>query len=244
MGIEVVRAKDNMQYSRSLMFNYGIPFWNQGLNISYSVMPGRLSTTLYVVNASDGRISAEANKSPALGANLNFVPFEGLSANYNYIGGIESSASNSRRDVHEVNAVYTFSPSVTVAADYTIGSEQNTVPVVGGASQGAATWSGAAIYVKAALTDWYTLSPRFEIFDDEKGWALGGLASKASLADVVPGQKINSITVSNIFELGDGFETRLEYRTDKSDRSVYYKDENGALTDRQDTYTVALLYSF
>ncbi len=83
----------------------------------------------------------------------------------------------------------------------------------------------------------YTLSPRFETYDDSDSGLTMAVGTPVK-------QKITAITVSNNFDLGDGFEGRLEFRTDKSDSSAYFKNSDGTATDKQDSYTVALLYSF
>ncbi|MGE3975166.1 MAG: outer membrane beta-barrel protein, partial [Bdellovibrionales bacterium] len=171
MGYEVTKAKDNWQYSRSYTFNYAIPFWHEGISANYVVVPGKFGTSLYLLNAWDGRISQESNKSSTVGANFNFIPVDGLVANYNYIGGIETSATDAVREVHEVNVAYNLNSMFSFATDLVFGSQKKVGTVD-------ARWSGVAFYAKAALNDWYILSPRYETFDDsDQGFAIsGGLA--------------------------------------------------------------------
>lgn len=233
MGLEVTKAKDNWQYSRSYTFNYGIPFWHVGMSGTYTFMPDKLAGTIYVLNAWDGRISQEQNKSTTVGANLNFTGVEGLVGNYNYIGGAEGT-DQSRREAHEVNITYTVNPTIVLATDFVFGTQKNI------STSGDAKWSGLAVYLKAALNSFYSISPRYEIFDDsDKGFAIAGGLS-------VPGekQKISSWTLANTFNLGDGLEARLELRSDKSDSNLFYKDKDGADIDHQESYAAAFLYSF
>lgn len=81
----------------------------------------------------------------------------------------------------------------------------------------------------------YALSPRYEVFDDADGFALGqGIQ-----------QKITSVTLSNNFNLGDGLDARLEVRNDKSNvESTYFKNKDGQNSENDTTTAVALLYSF
>ena len=233
LGLEVTKAKDNYQYSRSYTFNYGIPFWHEGVSGTYSIIPGQFSTTLYLLNAWDGRISQEQNRSSTIGLNLNYAGIEGLTVNYNYIGGSEIAVQNNR-EVHEINLIYTINPMFTVAADYILGTQKNALVTSD------AKWNGLSVYLKATLNDIYSMSPRFEVFDDsDSGFAVSGGLAAAGVK-----QKISAITLANNFNLGDGLEARLELRSDKSDSDLYFKDKEGAVSNHQESYTAVVLYSF
>lgn len=233
MGLEVTRAKDNWQYSRSYTYNYAIPFWHEGVSVGYALVPSKLSATAYLLNAWDGRISTKQNESTTVGFNLNFTGIDNLAANYNYIGGAESN-DRSRREVHELNVVYKFTPRFSVATDYVLGSQKN-IPALGDAK-----WSGLSLYAKASLTDAYSISPRIEFFDDsDKGFAIaGGLAAAGAP------QKLTSYVLTNSFDLGHGLETRFELRADKSNSNQFFKSKDGGPSDHQESYTLALLYAF
>ncbi|MGZ3744685.1 MAG: outer membrane beta-barrel protein, partial [Pseudobdellovibrionaceae bacterium] len=229
MGYEVTHAKDNWQYSRSYTYNYGLPFWHEGLSAAYCFIPEKLTGTIYFLNAWDGRIANERNKSATLGASLNWVPVEGASLTYNYIGGSETTDSAAIKSVHELNGSYEFNPFASIAFDSILGKQ------IHATSTNEAKWTGYTLYAKFNFTNWYALSPRYEVFDDSDGFALGqGIQ-----------QKITSLTLSNNFNLGNGLETRLEVRNDKSNiKSSYFKGRNGQDSDSETTTAVALLYSF
>lgn len=233
IGLEGIKAKDNFQYSRSYTFNYGLPLWHEGVSATYFVSPDRFATSIYIVNAWDGRVAQEQNNSNSVGVNLKLTGPTGIVANYNYIGGAEGTDQR-RREVHEVNLTYTLSPMITVAADYINGSQKN-IPALGDAK-----WNGITIYVKAALNKVYSISPRYEVFDDsDNGYAIAG-----GLAALGTKQKITSWTVANTFKLDDGLEVRLELRSDKSDSNLFFKDKDGLATNQQDSYVAAVLYAF
>lgn len=234
LGFEVTKAKDNWQYSRSLTFNYGIPFWHEGVSVNYAIVPKKLSTTVYILNAWDGRVSQEQNESSTVGLNLNYTGVEDLTVNYNYLGGAETAVKG-LREVHELNATYKINETYSVAVDYIAGSQKEVA-----ALNGAAKWTGTALYVKAKVNDLYTISPRFEIFDDSDS----GFAVTGSLGAAGTKQKITSVTLANNFNLNDGLEARLELRADKSDSDSFFKEKDGSVTDTQQSYTAALLYSF
>lgn len=232
VGFEVVKAKDNWQYSRGYLFNYGIPFWHEGLSVNYAIIPKDFFATLYVLNSWDGRISQEQNESTTLGLNLNYTGFENLSLNYNYIGGAEAN-NTGLREVHELNGTYQINEKYALGLDAILGSQKEV------ASLGDVRWSAYAIYFKAAVNDIYAISPRFEVFDDsDQGFAISGGLSAAGVK-----QKITSWTLTNSFNLGQGLESRIEIRHDQSDSDLYFKKSDGSATDVQQTYTFALLYS-
>ncbi|MNJ98502.1 hypothetical protein D3C87_162680 [compost metagenome] len=232
MGMEVVKAKDNWQYSRSYSFNYGIPFWHEGVSASYVMIPEQLTGSLYVLNGWDGRVSHNVSSKVTLGASLSYAGVKDLIVNYNYIGGSEST-DNGYRSVNEVNALYAVTPRFSLALDYTAGSQTEI-------TEGDARWQGLTLYLKMAFTDFYTLSPRYELFDDsDKGFAIAG-----GLSGTGTRQKITSWTLSNNFTLDQGLEARLELRSDKSDSDLYFKDKDGEPTDHQESVALALLYGF
>lgn len=236
IGYETTKAKDNLQYSRSLSFNYAIPYWHEGVSISYGVVPDKFNATVQVLNAWDGRISAENNKSPTLALGLNTTPVSGLVANYNFMTGRESNDPDATRQFHELHLTYAMSPEVSVAADYVLALQKHAIAT----DNSSAEWKTLAFYVKYTPVSWYTLSPRYETFDDsDKGFALNGFNGAGGIQ-----QKITSLTVANNFMISEGLEGRLEYRSDKSNKDGYYKDSNGNNTDQQDSYTVAFLASF
>ena len=233
LGLEVTKAKDNWQYSRSLTFNYGIPFWHEGVSVNYAFLPKQFAATLYFLNAWDGRISQEQNESSSVGLNLNYTGIEDLAVNYNYLGGAET-ADKGLREVHELNATYKINETFSVAMDYVAGSQKEV------ASLGDAKWNGAGLYLKAKVNDLYTISPRYEVFDDsDNGFAISGGLAAAGVK-----QKITSWTLANNFNLNDGLEARLELRADKSDSDLFFKEKDGSATGSQQSYTAALLYSF
>lgn len=231
IGYEGTVAKDNWQYSRSYLFNYG-PFWHQGASVNYAIVPDKFLATVFALNGWDGRSSQQNNSDLTIAANLNWVVTPELTLNYNYIGGKEN-ANFGRRDLHELNAQYQFSESYAVALDVQTASQQNV-------NSKTMRWSGFAAYFKAKLTSFYTLSPRIEYFDDGDGYAI---ASGMSGANLVP-QRISAYTLTNKFDLGDGFETRLEVRYDHSSSDQFFKAADGGPTKNQTSYTLAVLYGF
>ncbi len=234
-GYETTLAKDNWQYSRSLSFNFAIPYWSEGVSAQYMILPDKLSATIQLINGWDGRISAKTNNSPTICLSLGATPTEKLALNYNFLGGNETGVSGDVRELNEVNAAYTFNGQFALAADYVNGYQKHAL-----ADMSAASWNALDFYFKYAPTSWYTLSPRYEIFDDsDKGFALSGFDTAGGVR-----QKVTSFTLSNDLNVGNGLNLRAEYRTDQSNQNGFFKNKAGQSTNRQDSYTVAMLYAF
>lgn len=230
IGFEVVKAGENWQYSRSYTFNFAIPLWHQGMSAAYTVIPSKFTGTIYAVNNVGGPISTSTGSNPALGVALNGTPAEQITANYVFMTTSEPAAGEGMRELHDVNVTYNFSQDFAAAADYTSGTQRKP----SGISKDSTSWSGLSVYGKARF-GFYTLSPRYEIFDDsDSGYAINA-ATKVE-------QKLTSLTLTNKFDLDPGLEVRFEYRTDKSDKSTYFRKADGSASDGQDSFTVALLY--
>lgn len=230
LGQEVVKAQDNWQYSRSYLFNYGIPFWHEGLAINYVFIPEKLNGALYVLNGWDGRISQQNNNQVSVGINLAYTGVENLTVNYNFLTGAEGSAGGTRQ-VHELNGTYHLSARWSFGFDGLYGRQSQV-------NDEEVSWSAVVFYVKAQITPSYILSPRFELYDDADGFSVsGGL--------VAPGvkQKITAVTLTNSFMVEPGFEVRLELRSDRSNTDQYFKSKDGNATDHQESATLAVLYS-
>lgn len=224
LGLEVTKASDNWQYSRSLTYNYALPFWHQGFNVSYAWIPNKLTSTFYVLNAWDGRTLTEQNESLTLGLNINASVHDDLIVNYNVMTGNESVDSNPRQ-THEINFTYKMTPQFTFAGDFVYGDQK--IP----GNDYHTNWLGLAVYMKSYVTEKYNLSSRLEFFDDSKdGFAFAGGLGTAGLK-----QQITSFTLTNSYRLSSNLETRFEFRSDKSNVSEGLN---------QDSYALAALYTF
>ena len=133
-----------------------------------------------------------------------------------------------------VNAFYKISENISAALDVQSGSQKDV------ANLGTAKWSGVAIYLKGKVNEVYSISPRYEYFNDSDGFAITGGLSVPSVIK----QKVSAITLTNSFDLGDGVEIRAEARRDTSTTNQFFISSEGGATKTQESYTLAGLYSF
>lgn len=224
IGLEVMKAKDNWNYSRSVLFSYGGPFWHTGLHAGYGLVPGKFWVNGYLYRGWTSLY--DNNSSLTLGSQLKYVPTEGLAIAYNYIGGAEQEDNNSDlRQVHELNASWNVMADLAIAADLLTGQDEG---VVDGES---ARWHGAQVGAKWSMSPRAYLAPRIELYRDSNGYTIGRGT-----------QSISTFTLTQGLRAAEGLEFRFEGRYDHSTSATQFVGRSGAQKATQATGTVALLY--
>jgi hypothetical protein len=230
VGLEYIKARDNWNYTRGVLFSFGGPFWHTGFHVGYALIPDKVTVNAYLYQG--WNTIYENNSLPTLGAQLKWVPLEGVTWVYNYIGGPEQARNNTnRKQVHESNLTVALGPKVTLAADFLAGSEKGVTLTSGAVSD--ATWTGASLLGKFQLSSRYSVSPRFEVYRDSQGYTLGGES-----------QSIYTSTITQAFQVSEGFETRLEFRNDHSSLAQRFITDNGlGFSANQNILCLSFLYS-
>jgi len=221
-GAEVIEAKDNANYSRSLLFNYAIPFTHTGLKMGYGFTDA-LSVSAHVCNGWDN--ATDNNKGKSLGLSIGITPAESFAAVLNYMAGPEQD--NMTRNPRKLaDAVVTIKPTKKLALILNYDSATEKMGVVSTGED--AKWSGAAGIIKYDLTDKYSLSVRAESFDDKNGVRTG------------TAQKLTEYTVTPEIRLNGGLILRPEYRHDASNVYSFKAGEKKS----QDTIALGVMYSW
>ncbi|MGB7220784.1 MAG: porin [Vicinamibacterales bacterium] len=221
-GAEVIETKDNMNYSRSLLFTWAIPFAHTGLRASYSVND-MVTIGGFLVNGWD--VNTDNNTGKTVGGMVTLKPFDALSVIAGYMGGPEQTGNNSDwRHLLDTTLSYTLNPKITLVGNYDYGHESF-------GAAGDAKWQGVAGYVKYQANDWFALSPRFEIFSDTDGVRTG------------TAQDAKGVTVTADVKHKDGVRLFIEYRRDFSNVD-FFVDDAGAPVNHQDTVTFGMVYAF
>ncbi len=220
-GAEVIEAKDNWNYSRSLLFALAIPYYHSGVRVTYAPND-KISFMGNVVNGWNNVI--ENNSAKTFGAQVILKPTGALTLVQNFMAGPEQ-ADDSRdwRRLSDTTATYTLSPKVSVMGNFDYGTD-----TVAGAP---VHWQGAAGYVKVQATKWLAFSPRFEVYDDASGFTTG------------TAQTLKEATATIELKPTDTFMWRIEYRNDFSDTPVF-KTRSGDLLKTQRSIAFGVLYSF
>ncbi|MHB8336595.1 MAG: porin [Ignavibacteriaceae bacterium] len=222
MGGEVIESASNINYSRSLLFAYAIPYFHVGACASYP-FSNQFTATIYIYNGWNNIV--ENNKDKTLGAEIVWSPSSTFTFIQNWIGGPEEPNSTKKRHVFDtiLNYQATDALFVTLNADY---GQEALDP------SGYAIWKGAALSGKYTLTSVSALAARGEYYYDQSGFTTG------------TAQALKEITLTYEYKFGGSLLTRLEFRRDWSDQNTF-EDETGAFTkNNQNTILIGSVYSF
>ncbi|MBI5102906.1 MAG: porin [Nitrospirae bacterium] len=219
-GAEVIEARDNLNYSRSLLFNYAIPFTHTGLMAGYA-LSDQVSANLYLVNGWDN--TDDNNKGKTAGLTVGYTPSEQAALIFNVMFGPEKDSSSDNRFLFDW--VGTFKPvkNTTVVLNTDYAAEEKSA-----AGGGTAKWYGIAGYVKYDFSDLVSGTIRAEYFNDKDGLRTG------------TAQKLKEITVTPEFKIGKSIIVRPEYRHDISDKLSF----KGGTKKTQDTIALGVMYTW
>lgn len=222
MGGEVIETSANINYSRSILFTYAIPYSHVGMSAGYS-FNSQFAATIYIYNGWNNVV--DNNKDKTLGTEIIWSPLSTFTFIENFIGGPEEPNSTNKRYVFDtiLNYQLTVDLFVTLNADY--GQEALN-------SYGFAVWKGAAITGKYTITDASAIALRGEYYYDQSGFTTG------------TAQALREITLTYEYKFADSLLTRLEFRRDWSDQNTF-EDEKGTLSkNNQNTILIGTIYSF
>ncbi|MEW6730097.1 MAG: porin [Acidobacteriota bacterium] len=220
-GFEVIETKDNWNYSRSLLFTLGIPYYHFGVRTTYPVND-KVSVMFGVNNGWNSVVDNNSRKSYC--AQVSLKPTEKLSIVQNYMGGPEQAGNNKDwRHLFDTVVSYQATPTVSLATNYVYGFDR-----LAGAR---VHWQGIVGYARYQINQRFALSPRFEYYDDHDGFT-SGLR-----------QTLKSAVITAEHNIREGLSTRLEYRHDSSNEKFFSKPSD-RLVKGQTTLTLGIVYSF
>ena len=220
-GAEVIEAKDNWNYSRSLLFALAIPYYHVGVRATYP-LSDKLSVAGYFVNGWNSGVDNNGGKTFGLQATVK--PTSKLTLIQNVMTGpeqLDDDASN--RFLSDTTAILNVTSALSLMANYDYGRD-----TVAGQE---VRWQGIAGYLRYQLTDTWAVSPRFEYLKDSDGFMTG------------TSQTLKELTLTTEHKFGGALLTRLEYRRDFSD-TPFFLESGGAAKKSQDTFTIGLVYAF
>lgn len=218
LGYEPIRAKDNLIYSRSLSFNYALPFTHTGVMAHYQL--GLFTFGLYLYN---NTLSAyDYNKQKMYGSSINYNFKDLLIINYGNLFGNESSFTSSaapgqpadvtpnfsKQEYHNFNIQVSDGEIFTAAVDLSYGSDRSV--------SGRASWHGEAFYLKAVTSQKTSVAIRHESFSDPQRVRLTGAAGSFSPSS----PRIKADTVNINYNLNKSTTLRVEYRSDRTEGEV------------------------
>jgi Putative beta-barrel porin-2, OmpL-like. bbp2 len=226
-GAEVIEARDNMNYSRGLLFNYAIPFTHTGLLVGYP-FSDKVNANFYVVNGWDN-FNDEGN-SKTLGLNVNITPVEQLSLAVNFLNGREvGGATGGDTNRFLSDTVITVNPAKNLT--FVVNTDYATQSAA--APDGSdAKWYGVAAYVKYGFSDLFSTAVRGEYFKDPDGVRTGMV------------QTVKEVTFTPEFNVAKNLIVRPEYRHDWSNKDAFDSQHGTFDKKSQDTVALGVMYTW
>lgn len=240
MGYEVIGGYDgyNDNFSRGLLFGYGIPFTHTGIKATYTIT-SRVAAMVSICNGWDD--VQRLNHAYTAAAQLTVTPTKTFNLTFNFIHGPERRQdSHDQRSVYELVATWKPVPKLTLGGDGLYGHEENGVAIGHDA-----LWRGLAAYAKYSLTAKFSLALRGEVFNDDGGTRTGTDQTLRGFT-LTPEYDVNAkfSRLNSHFRKADGkFAVRGEVRLDRSNKNAFFEGSN-ATTNQQFTRAVNLIYLF
>jgi hypothetical protein len=220
-GAEVIEAKDNWNYTRSILFAWAIPYYHSGVRMNYTAN----DKVALQLNVSNGWNNAfENNTGKTFGLMLTLKPSGKVSFIQNYMVGPEQAGTNDEiRHLYDATVSYAANDKLSLMLNYDFAKDS-----VEGAG---VNWQGVAGYLKYQANDKFAVVPRVEWFKDRDGFATG------------TAQNLKEFTLTLELKPASNFWWRIEYRGDYSDQAVFETD-SGSFEKNQHSIGFGLIYAF
>ena len=231
-GAEVIEAKDNWNTTRSLMFGYAIPFTHTGVRAAYDLWGGKVTLTTGLNNGWD--LLEDNNRYRTWEGQFAWKPSDKfLFTATSYIGPEQANRQDGKRGLIDFVALWKTTDKLSLMANIDYGREGQ---VVGGpAPAKTADWDGYALYGRYQATDKLAFATRGELFVDRDTYRVG---AAAVVGGVARERKYWEWTYTTEYKLYDNLISRLEYRYDWSDASVFSGESS------QNSISAQLIYNF
>jgi hypothetical protein len=238
-GAEVIESNANMNYSRSLLFNYAVPFYHFGGRAKYA-FNDKYSLTGYLVNGWNDIVhdsnplnnSINGNPQNALfpipnhytdsgktgGLSFAWTPTKKVSLTETWFGGpgaVPSDLGN-WRNLSDTVLTYTPTAKLTLTGNGDYGRVQFSK-----AQGNPKDWAGVAGYAKYQFNPLYALAARLEYFNDHTGYTTG------------VGQHVFEFTGTAERKFVRHLIARLEYRVDDSDKNFFNRGASRMASTQQ-----------
>jgi hypothetical protein len=246
MGAEVIEAIDNFNYSRSLLFNYAIPFTHTGLK-TYYAFSDVFNAAFYLVNGWDN--TTDNNTGKTVGLSFGVTPVKPVNLAFNFMYGPEQDNNNSNeRFLFDWVGTFTATKNLTFVLNTDYATEQGVLTALGVRDT---KWYGIAGYAKYSVNDWFAVALRGEWFKDPDG--VRTTYTTLTSGTVLPtgiGQTLKEGTLTTEFKIAKNLILRPEYRHDWSDKNAFGSVNAapsalpGGHDKTQDTLSIGAMYLF
>jgi len=232
VGYEVIESKDDLNFSRSILYGQAENFTNTGIRMTYNVTPmfwavlGFNNGLNLGLTSPDGTF-ADQNHGKTVEMQFGAKPIKDLLVTATMLVGTEDTISASTKDkyyIFDIVAAWTMD-KLTVAMNIDIDSIQGVATDVGAARRGPR--EGVAVYGKYQVTDMFASVIRAEYYSDGEGATFG----PAVAGDTGTGARIFEFTLTEEFKVASQLIVRIEFRHDDSNQHTFTRDGKAARGD-------------
>jgi hypothetical protein len=227
-GAEVIEAKDNWSYSRSLLFSWAIPYTNFGLRTS---MPVSKVETVGVQVVNGWNEVTKNNGWATVGITSTLTKTKYTWSADLYTGPENALAGHGYRNLIDTTLLLTPNPKFNAYINYDYGINHD-AKVKGVGDTLTNTWQGIAFAAHQQISGATAVAGRYEYFTDPNGFETGTV------------QHLNEFTGTFEYKfskkLPQALLSRAEYRHDQSDSPFFHKNAT-SMVDGQSTVTVGLI---
>lgn len=226
IGPEAIPVKDNWTWSRSTLF-YALPFYHAGFRARYPVTDA-WTMTAGIYNGWNNVTDTNGMKSVSI-QGLYAKP-DKVTASFLYFGGVErprgAAEGEPWRHLFDSHLTLNVSPVVSLLAHVDAGFEETTF--------GRASWRGGALAGRIKANPWLSVAVRADILDESVPTSSAGTAT----ALFFPASRVQSLTATLDARPSDHMAARLEFRRDRANAPLYFKDSDPVASTRtQSTLT-------
>lgn len=230
-GAEVIEAKDNWSYSRSLLFSYAIPYYHFGARTS---IPVSKTETIGVQVVNGWNTVSKSNGGATVGLTSAYVKPK-YTWNVNYYGGPENASTvHGMRNLADTTLLLTPNAKFNAYINYDYGQNRDAITGSGESATGDNNlnhWQGIAFAAHESVGKFSALTGRYEYFKDYQGYMTG------------TAQNLQEFTATYEYKMVEGFLARFEYRYDWSDKDTFHKNTS-QMVDNQSTLTAGFIAFF
>lgn len=232
-GAEVIKSTADVNYSRSILFGYAIPFTHTGVRANYS-LSDNFTLVAGLNNGWDNLRETNPQKTAELGVLLSPIKDLSLSVMSHVgserVGGLTLAGPEGRRSLIDVVATYALTEKLSLTLNYDNARQRNAATVAPSGAE-TAKWSGIAAYVTYQMSPTWRLALRGETFDDDDGYRTG------------VAQTWEEATLTLAYLPSKSLELRGEVRADRSDAASFLKTD-GTAGKSQNSFALQALYKF
>lgn len=250
-GAEVIKSRDNTNFSRSILFGYAIPFTHTGVRGTYKAS----DTMSFTVGVNEGWDTIQNKNGGAtleLGTTLNPIKeftlvgslYTGREKIASYNSATLNASPTGTRTLIDLVGTYNVTDKLALVLNIDYGAQNGFNATFANATNSSrANWWGLAGYVNYTINDAWKISVRGEYFDDKDGYR-SAVQFPPFGPVVTRGQKWKEGTFTVAYTGFKNFELRGELRFDRSDQNVFLNSSGATAGGNQNSVGLEAIYKF